>query len=117
MGDRETIFIFTGDNGGIYEPLEAPMGCNYPYRGWKSTFEEGGIKAPTLLFSTQRTFEHRQIGKLFHITDWFATILGLGSIDVPSSNNKLSLDSLDFSGLLGQDRPEVNRQNFIGGVR
>ena len=80
------------------------MGCNYPYRGWKSTFEEGGIKAPTLLFSTQRTFEHRQIGKLFHITDWFATILGLGSIDVPSSNNKLSLDSLDFSGLLGQDR-------------
>ena len=80
------------------------MGCNYPYRGSKSKFEEGGIKAPTLVFSTQRTFEHRQIGKLFHITDWFATILGLGSIDVPATNNELSLDSLDFSGLLGQDR-------------
>ena len=95
---------FVSDNGGVPEKHKTATGCNYPYRGQKSRFEEGGIKAPTLVFSTQRKFENRQIGKLFHITDWFSTILGLGSIDIPVSNNKLPLDSLDFSGLFGQKR-------------
>ena len=39
--ERETIFIVTSDNGG---PLNALDGCNWPYRGGKSNFEEGGIK-------------------------------------------------------------------------
>lgn len=38
---RETIFIVTSDNGGPTGRLD---GCNWPYRGMKSTFEEGGIK-------------------------------------------------------------------------
>ena len=36
--ERETIFIFSSDNGG------AAPGCNRPYRGWKSKPEEGGIR-------------------------------------------------------------------------
>ena len=99
-----TFLKIVSDNGGAHGLHKTSTGCNYPYRGNKSKFEEGGIKAPTLVFSTQRKFENRQIEKLFHITDWFSTILGLGGIDIPASNNKLSLDSLDFSGLLGQKR-------------
>ena len=95
-----TFMSNTSDNGGILPPL----GCNYPYRGRKSKLTEGGIKVPTLVFSTQRKFERPQIDKLFHITDWFATILGLGSIDIPVHNSKWTLDSLDFSGWLEQDR-------------
>lgn len=42
--DRNTLVIFTTDNGGAgYVGLPD---LNKPYRGWKSTFFEGGIKAP-----------------------------------------------------------------------
>ncbi len=42
--DRDTLVIFTSDNGGAhYVGLE---GLNQPYRGWKATFYEGGIRVP-----------------------------------------------------------------------
>merc|ERR1711935_1106490 len=89
--DRETIFIFTSDNGGA----DASDACNFPYRGGKGRFEEGGIKAPTLIMSTKRTFSQRQSKKLFHVTDWFSTILGLGRVHVPQMNHKWQVDGLD----------------------
>lgn len=45
--DDNTLVIFTSDNGGAnYVGLPD---LNRPYRGWKATFFEGGIKAPFLL--------------------------------------------------------------------
>ena len=42
--DDNTLVIFTSDNGGAhYIGLE---GINSPYRGWKATFFEGGIRVP-----------------------------------------------------------------------
>lgn len=42
--DKNTLVIFTSDNGGAgYIGLPD---INKPYRGWKSTFFEGGIHAP-----------------------------------------------------------------------
>ena len=42
--DDNTLVIFTSDNGGAhYIGLE---GLNSPYRGWKATFFEGGIRVP-----------------------------------------------------------------------
>ena len=42
--DSNTIIVFSSDNGGAgYIGLE---GVNAPYRGWKLTMFEGGIKAP-----------------------------------------------------------------------
>ena len=42
--DENTLVIFTSDNGGAgYIGLPE---INMPYRGWKSTFFEGGIHAP-----------------------------------------------------------------------
>ncbi len=43
--DENTIVIFTSDNGGAnYVGLPD---INEPYRGWKATFFEGGIHAPS----------------------------------------------------------------------
>ena len=45
--DDNTIVIFTSDNGGAhYVGLE---GLNSPYRGWKATFFEGGIRVPLFM--------------------------------------------------------------------
>jgi arylsulfatase A-like enzyme len=42
--DDNTLVIFTSDNGGAhYIGLD---GINSPYRGWKATFFEGGIRVP-----------------------------------------------------------------------
>jgi arylsulfatase A-like enzyme len=42
--EKDTIVIFTSDNGGAYY-IGLPE-INRPYRGWKQTFFEGGIRAP-----------------------------------------------------------------------
>ena len=42
--DRNTLVIFTSDNGGAHY-IGLPD-INRPYRGWKATFFEGGIHTP-----------------------------------------------------------------------
>jgi len=39
-----TIVIFTSDNGGA-SYIDLPL-INHPYRGWKATFFEGGLRVP-----------------------------------------------------------------------
>jgi len=45
--EQNTMVIFTSDNGGAHY-LGLP-GINQPYRGWKATFFEGGIRTPFLV--------------------------------------------------------------------
>ncbi len=42
--DENTLVIFTSDNGGA--PYLGLPDINHPYRGWKTTFFEGGIHVP-----------------------------------------------------------------------
>lgn len=42
--DENTIVIFVSDNGGAW--YTGLAGINAPFRGWKSTFFEGGIRTP-----------------------------------------------------------------------
>jgi arylsulfatase A-like enzyme len=45
--DDNTLVIFTSDNGGAwYNGME---GLNAPFRGWKATFFEGGIRTPLFM--------------------------------------------------------------------
>src|SRR3546814_15898016 len=45
--DDDTLVIFTSDNGGAgYNGMH---GRNAPFRGWKATFFEGGIRAPLFM--------------------------------------------------------------------
>src|SRR3546814_18242558 len=42
--DDNTLVIFTSDNGGAW--YTGIPNLNAPYRGWKATFFEGGIRTP-----------------------------------------------------------------------
>ena len=45
--DKNTLVIFTSDNGGAHY-IGLPD-INRPYRGWKATFFEGGMKVPLFM--------------------------------------------------------------------
>ena len=112
--ERETIIVVTTDNGG--GGFEG--GCNFPYRGVKQRFLEGGIKATTLVMSTQRTFPKRRDTDMMYVLDWFPTVLGMAGIDAPSENGGFSVDGVDFSSRFGQTERTVAepRDRFIVGV-
>ena len=45
--DTNTLVIFTSDNGGAW--YTGIPNLNAPYRGWKATFFEGGIRTPLFM--------------------------------------------------------------------
>jgi arylsulfatase A-like enzyme len=53
--DRDTLIIFTSDNGGLHVPeLHAePVTHNAPFRAGKGFLFEGGIRIPLLVYSTK----------------------------------------------------------------
>ena len=58
-------------------------GCNFPFRGKKSTFLEGGTLSPTIVWSSssKRIFPKATNTNLVHIVDWFLTILKLAGLN------------------------------------
>ena len=80
-----TVLVFSSDNGG-----DSGCSSNYPLRGRKRTFFEGGCRVPAFLASPLLP-EARRGGRLetafIHISDWYATFLGLaGVVDNPTDS-------------------------------
>jgi arylsulfatase A-like enzyme len=73
-----TYFIFASDNGGC--PTSG--GRNYPLRGGKSTLFEGGTRVEAFLYSKKLSVSAKGSSHsgLFHVTDWFPTILEMARI-------------------------------------
>ena len=86
VGDN-SVFVLSNDNGGMSGSYG--MGCcqcgtscgglNYPYRGWKDSYWEGGfrgiglIHSPKLLRTTAVTM--RKYSPLLWVGDWYKTLL------------------------------------------
>merc|ERR1712223_1000630 len=110
-----SIIIFASDNGG----LPGNGGANnLPLRGGKNSWFEGGVKVPSFIYSP--LFDATVTGSdnecMFHITDWFTTMLRLANVDVSG----LDVDGLDQWETL-QDPSSCKRDsmlhNVIVGVR
>ena len=97
-----TITVFISDNGGPCKASRtcpqkvqsACTGCNLPFRGYKHTLLEGGIR--TAAFITETGVVARAIddsGSFFHVTDWTATLLsavGAGAQESDPPLNSIS---------------------------
>jgi len=66
------IFIVHTDNGG-----ETTHACNWPLRGGKFGFWEGGVRGPAFVSSLLIPVARRgtKLAGLAHIADWYATVL------------------------------------------
>lgn len=95
--DGDTLVIFTNDNGGAW--YVGLPDINAPYRGWKATFFEGGVRTPFFARWPQHLPAGARIeGPASHI-DIFATVAAVANAAAP--------DNLDGVNLLPYLRGEV----------
>ena len=108
-----TITVFLSDNGGPCHasgscPQKAQStcaGCNLPFRGYKHTLFEGGIR--TAAFITGPGVIARVIddsGSFFHVVDWTATLLS--AVGAGAQESDPPLDSISaWAALMTSVRP------------
>ena len=98
---NNTLIVFSSDNGGM------PPGRNLPYRAFKSSLYEGGIRSPALAAWPGHIKPGTVITEPLHIVDLYPTFVkAAGGI----LDQKLPLDGRDLMPVLteGQPSPHVD---------
>ena len=95
--DENTLVIFTSDNGGAHY-IGLPD-INRPYRGWKATFFEGGIRVPFFMRWPARIAPGTQVaGPVSHF-DIFATAAAAAGVPMPRDR---PIDGIDLAPFVAQ---------------
>ena len=90
--DENTLVIFTSDNGGAgYIGLP---NVNAPYRGWKSTLFEGGIRVPFLARWPAKLPAGETFDAPVHHVDIYATAAAAAGADMPADR---VMDGVDLT--------------------
>ena len=90
--DENTLVMFTSDNGGAgYIGLP---GVNEPYRGWKITLFEGGIRVPFLARWPARLPAGETFDAPVHHFDMYATAAAAAGADLPTDR---VMDGVDLT--------------------
>ena len=80
--DKNTLVIFTSDNGGA-NYIGLPY-INRPYRGWKATFFEGGIHVPFFMRWPTKIAAGTKYNLPIAHTDIFATVAAAAGAPLPT---------------------------------
>ena len=113
--DENTIFVFTSDNGPLYEKLAGTDAEFFeaagPFRGRKGSLYEGGFREPTVVRWKGKIAAGTSSDRVTGFEDWIPTLLEL--IGAKSSTPK-DIDGISFaSTLLGkaqEPRPFLYRE-------
>lgn len=93
--DENTLVVFTSDNGGAhYVGIE---GINSPYRGWKATFFEGGIRVPFVMRWPSRVPAGTRFDPPVSHFDVFATAVAASGATRPTDR---VVDGVDLTPFL-----------------
>ena len=108
-----TIMVVSADNGGA-----TGHGSNFPLKGSKATFFEGGIRA--LAFTSGGLLPEARRGKstdgFIHIADWYTTFCNLAGVDPSDSGpGKFPVDGKDVWPIItGTSNSTLHEEIVIG---
>lgn len=92
--DDNTLVVFTSDNGGTaHVGIE---GLNAPYRGWKMTFFDGGIRVP-MFVRWPSGYGRGQVAQPVSHLDLFATVAAVAGASTPTDR---IIDGVDLTPFL-----------------
>ena len=106
--DRDTIVLFTSDNGGYrLGPADEPdfFGANGPLRGGKGEFYEGGLRVPMIVRWPGKVRAGAVDDFVWAFWDVMPTLAELAGAKAPSGIDGISV----APRLLGQAQPEASR--------
>ncbi|HEY1173707.1 MAG TPA: arylsulfatase [Verrucomicrobiae bacterium] len=104
---KNTIFIFSSDNGG-FSP--GKVTDNGPLRAGKHTLYEGGVRAAAFATWDGKIKAGARLNTALHMVDWYPTLLKLGGASLEKDKQKLALDGLDLWPALTQGKPSPHAE-------
>ncbi len=107
--DRNTLVVFTSDNGPAVPP-RGP-GSAGPYSGGKGSCEEGGVRVPGIMRWPARIRAGRVVSEPVSTLDLFPTLVALTGAELPAR----PYDGLDISRLLTGEVDRIGGQGIDGG--
>jgi arylsulfatase A-like enzyme len=93
--DRNTLVIFTNDNGGAW--YAGLPDINRPYRGWKGTFFEGGIRVPFFMRWPDRIAAGQHLPMPVDFIDVLPTLAAVAGARAPAGRKIDGIDLLPFA--------------------
>ena len=111
--ERNTIFLFTSDNGPAMYDAEGDLKqerFNCGFAGGKGNVLEGGIRVPMILFWPDGGLAGgRRFDGFVHFTDWLPTLLSAAGASPPP---EIRLDGADVLPAFQGERGKVNPVRF-----
>ncbi len=97
--DKNTIIIFTSDNGGLSTSEGSPT-CNAPLRAGKGWLYEGGIRVPLIVRYPAKGKPGTEIKTPVSSIDFFSTLLEMTG----SATDAVNTDGISFVSLFKKDK-------------
>ncbi|XP_018374797.1 PREDICTED: arylsulfatase B [Trachymyrmex cornetzi] len=108
---RDSIIIFSSDNGGPAAGFNLNAASNWPLRGVKNTLWEGGVRGTGLIWSPRLVRPGRVSRQMLHITDWLPTLITAAG----GNPSNLTVDGMDLWNALSEDT-ESPRSNVLHNI-
>ncbi|MBN9662787.1 MAG: sulfatase [Acidobacteria bacterium] len=107
--DRNTIVIFTSDNGGYTEKFEGvPVTNNLPLRSGKGSLYEGGLRVPLMIRVPGVTQAGAVCTAPVITTDFYPTLRALNGLPAGTT----TLDGVSLAGLLSQPQTALAERDL-----